>query len=185
LASHEEPRSNPAPSDRSFHSTDRRYGLVLGCEQLAKILEICSASDHLETGGILVGSYNEAHDLAIVSDVSGPPPDSKRGPTWFFRGVRGLQTWIERLWKGKCYYLGEWHFHPGARPDPSGTDKSQIHDISRSAGYHCPEPLLVIIGGSVTENWEIAAFVAPRNAPLTVLQECRANSGAFSRRLVG
>lgn len=173
MASYEEPQWNPAPSDRSFRSADQRYGLVIKRDDMGKILKYCAASGALETGGILVGSYNDAHNQAIVTDVSGPPRDSKRAPTWFYRGVHGLQVWIERLWRRNCYYLGEWHFHPGARPDPSGTDGNQIDEISRSTDYQCPEPLLVIIGGNVRENWEMAVFVAPRNGPLTELKESR------------
>lgn len=145
---------------------------------LTKILEHCVSAKGLETGGILVGTYNEAHDVASISDASGPPRDSKSGSTWFYRGVQGLQAWLRRLWTGNCYYLGEWHFHPRAQPKPSETDVNQIREISCSAAYQCPEPLLIIVGGEAPGNWEVAAFVSPRNCAFIELKE----SGATDER---
>jgi hypothetical protein len=60
-------------------------------------LALCAGTDGLETGGILAGHYTEALDSAVVTDVLSAPPDSRAGPTWFERGVEGVQSWLERL----------------------------------------------------------------------------------------
>jgi hypothetical protein len=94
-----------------------------------------------------VGCYSEHYNNAIVTAVTGAPTDSKFGRDWFYRGVRGLQDFLERLWHGKrCYYVGEWHFHPEDEPNPSRIDVNQMMRIARSCTYHCPEPILVIVG---------------------------------------
>jgi integrative and conjugative element protein (TIGR02256 family) len=115
-------------------------------------------AENRETGGVLAGYYSQLLDRAIIKNLTGPPKDSKRGYTWFVRGVSGLQSLIFQLWKKKQYYLGEWHFHPHASSHPSSQDINQMAMIAESKQYHCPEPLLLIIGGS-PENFEIRIFV--------------------------
>jgi hypothetical protein len=110
--------------------------------------------------------------LAFVSDASRAPGDSKSGTTWFYRGIAGLQAWLYRLWDKERYYLGEWHSHPGARPFPSDTDLRQIREIAESPKYNCPEPVLLIVGGRPTADWQIGVYVAPRTRSLVELNEC-------------
>lgn len=118
----------------------------------------------METGGIFVGEYSEEGDCALVAAVSGAPADSRAGRAWFYRGVRGLQVWLDRLWhRERKYFLGEWHFHPYAEPTPSGTDKRQLTEIAKASSYHCQEPILVIIGGDPKGEWRIRSFVFPRD----------------------
>jgi len=171
LESRNEPLWKPVPSDRSFQSDDGRFGLTIGRSELKKILRYSLAAGRLETGGILVGHYSQHHDVAFVGDVSGPPRDSKSGVTWFHRGIQGLQTWLNGLWSKDSYYLGEWHFHPGGRPAASGIDLRQIKEISEAPAYLCPEPLLIIVGGTMPASWEVAAYVSPRNCSLVELKQ--------------
>lgn len=158
-------------SDRIFRSADERFGLNIRRTEVRRILEYCVGAEPLETGGILVGNYSKEQSVAFVSDVSRAPRDSKSGTTWFYRGIAGLQAWLYRLWEEERYYLGEWHFHPSARPVPSDTDLRQIKEISESPKYCCPEPVLLIIGGTPSSAWEVAAYVSPRSYALVELIE--------------
>jgi integrative and conjugative element protein (TIGR02256 family) len=142
-----------------FRSSDNRYGLHLPPPIVNDLLSRCREAKMLETGGILVGRYNPNHDWAIVSMVSDAPADSRRGPTWFERGVTGLQRWLNGLWRQREYYLGEWHFHPGGPPSPSSTDLSQMQEIADAESYHCPEPILLIIGGDPRGSWTARSLV--------------------------
>jgi integrative and conjugative element protein (TIGR02256 family) len=131
-----------------FQSDDKRYGLKLDSNNIARMISLCSAAIPNETGGIIVGFYSFSHDYGIVTGISSPPTDSRNGRIWFQRGLSGLQSWLERLWGTKRhYYIGEWHFHPFAEPNPSKTDINQLEQISSSKSYRCPEPVLIIIGG--------------------------------------
>ncbi len=115
----------------------------------------------METGGILVGYYTDKHDWAIVTDVSGPPADSRRGRVFFNRGVRGLQAFLNRLWRRKQYYLGEWHYHPLAAPIPSEIDHEQMKSFATNNAMRCPEPVLLLMGGDPNRDWHAAAYVFP------------------------
>lgn len=156
-------------------SKDGRFGITLPYEQQEQIRRECERANGNETGGILVGSYNSTHDCAFVSDVFGPTEDSKGGRFTFFRGVKGLQGILRRIWNEQHrYYLGEWHFHPGGSPIPSGTDNTQMIAIAQDAASRCPEPILVILGGDPKAAWSIGAFVYTRTeGPIEMILELK------------
>ena len=162
--------SQPSQPDLIFRSPDRRFGLRIGASELRRITRACDRAMPDETGGILMGSYNDALDCAMVKTASQSPDDSRSGRTWFQRGTRGLQAWIDRLWSTrKSYYLGEWHSHPAGRPEPSPDDINQMYGLAASADLHCPEPLLLVIGGAPSTGWEARAFVIVRDGPVVEL----------------
>ena len=151
-------RSRRRLDDREFRSADGSFGLVIGDVLMTKMKEICARAHPLETGGILIGCYNKGHDTALVSRVTEPPADSKSGPTTFRRGTGGLQGLLKALWSGREYYLGEWHYHPGASARPSSTDTRQMQAIAGDDDIGCPEPVLVILG----RDDAVSAHVFPR-----------------------
>lgn len=159
-------------SGRRFVSQDGRFGLVLSESVVQEVFSLCARAGSKETGGILVGRYSESNNAAIVTKASPPPPDSRSGWNWFTRGVRGLQRWLDSLWRepDRSYYLGEWHFHPGAAPVASDTDARQMEAIAADPKYNCPEPVLLIIGGTPTKR-TAGAYVAVRGNGLIELLE--------------
>lgn len=149
--------------DLILWSADRRFGLQVSSKSISKILEACREAGSVETGGILVGFYTELLDCAVVTDVSLPPTDSDSGLTWFRRGIVGLQRWLDQLWvRRRHFYLGEWHFHPHASPSLSKTDAIQMKTIALDAEYHCPEPVLLVVGGDPATAWEVGGYVFPQ-----------------------
>lgn len=140
-----------------------RFGVRLGDDVVVALLVRCRSAGDAETGGVLVGRYNAPHDCADVTLASDAPPDSGSGRAWFMRGVSGVRRLLRRAWKRKEYYLGEWHFHPGGRAEPSRQDDRRMKKIATSGRYACPEPILVIVGGH-DEGWELGAFVYPAGA---------------------
>jgi integrative and conjugative element protein (TIGR02256 family) len=157
-------------ADRHFRSPDKRFGVLISEAELAKAVKQCGKAGRKETGGILVGRYTETHDFAVVTSASDAPRDSRAGGTWFSRGVAGLQRWLNGLWKSKAFYLGEWHFHPFALASPSGDDLAEMRSIATTESYHCPEPILMIVGGDPKKDWHVRVFVflaseGPRELP--------------------
>ncbi len=149
--------------DIEFRSEDDRYGLQITANHVRSLLRFCRRASPLETGGILLGHYSVSHERAVVTDIAKAPTDSRSGRDWFIRGVCGLQRKIDRLWRrNQGYYLGEWHFHPFGSPLPSSTDIGQMFEIAELEQYHCPEPVLLIIGGDPKDEWSAKAFVFPR-----------------------
>ena len=107
---------------------------------------------------MLIGHYNEMLDTAVVTRVTGPPPDSRRRRTAFYRGTQGLRELLRDLWRKKEYYLGEWHYHPGGSPEPSSADIRRMHEIAESEDARCPEPILLVAG----TNCEMTMHIFPR-----------------------
>lgn len=150
-------------SSNAFWSEDRQFGVRLAEEILQHMLQVCRRSCPDETGGVLVGYYVNRLDCAVVTAATTAPSDSRKGRIWFHRGTYGLQPWLHSLWHRKHnYYLGEWHFHPYAPPLPSPIDAEQMRSIANAPLYHCPEPLLMIIGGDPAAVWSIGVYVFPR-----------------------
>lgn len=158
-----------------FRSENGAFGVSIKSETLTEVLNSCRDFAPAETGGILVGYYNDALNCAVVTDASERPPDSKSGRTWLVRGTAGLQGWLNGLWlrSKRRYYLGEWHFHPGGAAEPSPTDTEQMAKIARSASYKCPEPVLLLVGGSAEERSDVRVYVFigkdGRGAPVELL----------------
>jgi len=122
-----------------------------------------------ETGGIIVGRYDDAHRTALVRKIEGPSSDSVSGPSTFQRGICGIDTLLTRLWLRKVYYLGEWHFHPEPYPKASWIDELQMAELARTTKLRCPEPVLFIVG-LPDRGGHIAAYVfRDRLVELTII----------------
>ena len=146
------------PNPQVFRTSDARFSLVIEETLLESLHRLCAASAPLETGGIIIGSYDEQGTTATVIRVKGPSADSRREHARFRRGTLGLQPLLERLWECKEHYLGEWHFHPGAWPNPSSDDIRQMESIAEDRDACCPEPLLIVVG----RNRSVTVHVFPR-----------------------
>ena len=134
------------PETKSYWSPERKYGLRLPVPLESVLITRSIKSIPQETGGVLVGYYTENLRCAVATDASGPPPDSQAGRTWFHRGTRGLDSWLDRLWSEKGhYFIGEWHCHMGTVSSPSPTDYFQLREIAFSTEYQCAIPLLLIV----------------------------------------
>ena len=140
---------SPASMPHEFFAPDGDVFARVGEEVWAQILEHCARGGGLETGGVLVGRYVEDRTVAEVQVAFGPPPDSERGRTSFVRGIEGLDDLLEGHRTDGAYYLGEWHHHPNTSARPSARDLAEIRSIADSDEYACPEPLLLIFGGSI------------------------------------
>ena len=141
-----------------MESADGRFRIHIGNHEMETLLTMCHESDTLETGGLLVGRYNSAHDTAIVTRIWGPPKDSVRKRTSFWRGTKGLQKKLNSAWKTREYYLGEWHYHPRGAGRPSNEDIRQMARIASSPEYNTPEPALIVVCG---QDGKVVAHVIP------------------------
>jgi Prokaryotic homologs of the JAB domain len=87
-----------------------------------------------ETGGVLLGSFDMARKVALVSLALSSPEDSKEWPTVYIRGSAGLQGVVSRseiATGGGFEYIGEWHSHPsGATAGASRDDRRALSLLS-------------------------------------------------------
>jgi integrative and conjugative element protein (TIGR02256 family) len=143
---------------------DGRFSAEFEAHVLGALDYYCRKAGSSETGGILVGRYSDDLSLAIVREATPPPSDSKRGRSWFVRGVSGLRDMLTMRWRAteRSFYVGEWHFHPVDQVDPSRDDFSQMVEISHDRNYACKEPLLLILGAAGRDGHRVfRAFVCP------------------------
>jgi integrative and conjugative element protein (TIGR02256 family) len=155
-----------------LRSADKRFGIRLKATHVASLVAECRKAGAQETGGILIGHYSRDHAMAFVTEVTSAPIDSKRGTTWFDRGIRGLKKTLRVSWhQTRTFYLGEWHFHPGAAPNPSPVDSSQMAEIAKSPQYACPEPILLIVGGTEKQR-TVAGYVYEKGMRRHTLPQC-------------
>lgn len=143
-----------------FASDDGRFGVSLTGDSVRIMVTKAQASGDRETGGILIGCYNERHDTAIVTRIDGPPPDSRASRTRFSRGVKGLSDLLGRMWARpiRTFYLGEWHVHPFSDAERSPIDDDTMRKPELHDGFGCPVPVLIILGGNPKDEWALRAW---------------------------
>ena len=110
------------------------------------------SGDRTETGGVLFGQADEFLKVIWIDEVSGPPPDSVASPAGFLCGTAGVKEMHDEKKKrtrGSVTFVGMWHTHPRALPQPSPTDlgamKELLQDESSFLGRHF---LMLIVGGT-------------------------------------
>ena len=140
----------------------------------------------VETGGHLFGERNDAAQVMWVSEVSGPPPDSKSSSNGFVCGIEGVAEASEEKSRnsgGSIRFVGMWHTHPDSSPKPSGTDYRSMREIVDNPALSCPRSLLLVIRttrqqesfaatsllfsrGRVPSFHELIRQAEPRNIPM-------------------
>lgn len=125
--------------------------------KLIKMVESHFKKNQTETGGIITGYYSDNLMEAYLTDFYQPPKDSILGPASFVRGIHGLDTLLCNEWKKGKYYLGDWHLHPNSSPIASCQDRKQLILNSEDKDLHCPEPIMLIIGG--VNNKEVNVYI--------------------------
>ncbi len=127
------------------------------------IIQASSADNNrvCETGGLLFGQFDQSANIIWISDIIGPPSDSKETPEHFECGVKGTREENERLStmsRGSVEYLGMWHTHPVSEAKPSQTDIEGMTKIIFDSGIASSHQVLLIVGFSTT-NPEIGTYI--------------------------
>ena len=161
-----------------FQNENEKIGVILDNSHIDEMHRLCKMSFPNETGGVLVGKYSEDLKWAEIHGITGPPFFSKGRRASFYRSNFGLKRILDDAWDDGNYYIGEWHYHPNAASQPSLTDTRQMIKISKNQHLHCPEPIIIIIGGQI-DNWNIfVAVVKDNSSLLSTLSEPRGFDGA-------
>jgi integrative and conjugative element protein (TIGR02256 family) len=121
---------------------------VLVSSSVRAAVETARADGAVETGGILLGSYDLSRRTLFITVALLSPTDSKTDRSYFDRGVRGVRHSIgeaERVSRRHVTYLGEWHTHPsGANSNPSNQDLDLLTWIAqRRQPFLMPGVLLI------------------------------------------
>lgn len=129
--------------------------------ELYEIVEKHLSKNQTETGGIITGTYSDTLQEAQIIRFYEPPKDSKLCLASFVRGIYGLDRILKDEWKEGRYYLGDWHLHPYSAPIASCQDSKQLTFNSKDKDLHCPEPIMIIVGG--LDNKEINVYLHIEN----------------------
>src|SRR6266581_563970 len=77
-----------------------------------------------ESGGQLFARFKDGE--ICIEKATGPRATDRRGRTFYNADRRAEQREIDRLHKEGFHYVGDWHTHPCAQPEPSHTDIASI-----------------------------------------------------------
>lgn len=145
-------------TDLHFVSPDKLFEVNLRQELYSQMQQYCIKSYPRETGGIIIGNYSNDLKMANINKALGPPQKSIHQRSRFIRSGIGIKQILDFEWEMGNYYLGEWHYHPNASPTPSYPDIKQMMLFSHDKSLNCPEPILLIIGGT-KERWLLSAHI--------------------------
>jgi integrative and conjugative element protein (TIGR02256 family) len=134
----------------------------------------------IETGGMLLGAFDDAAGVIYVDRVTGPPPDSFLSATYFQHGQVGTREAVDahlESSRARTGFAGYWHTHPGGSAAPSPTDEEGMASVLTPAGRR-QRALMIIMGGR-EDQWDrwvagkeaqpaVFARVVPRGGEITV-----------------
>ncbi|MCW3768314.1 ThiF family adenylyltransferase (plasmid) [Paenarthrobacter ureafaciens] len=111
----------------------------------------------IETGGMLLGSFDEATQTVLIDTVAGPSPDSHLSAAYFDHGTEGTQeivTSLSTATANRVGFVGMWHTHPYGVASPSDRDEEGMADIVAMDGGS-RRALMLILGGNapIWEGW--------------------------------
>lgn len=128
----------------------------------------------METGGVLLGWRSPGH--ICVTNMVGPGPAARHDKASFDPDAEWQATQIAQLYAEsgrRLSYLGDWHTHPGATPNPSARDRQTLRTIARHPPARCPQPVMVILGQPRPDQWVAASHSVVRDRFLSTLRVTR------------
>lgn len=114
-------------------------------------------SDKIETGGLIFGEIDDAHQVIWVDSVSGPPPDSTASETQFLCGTAGTKELnaFKSAASGKSSgFIGIWHTHPISRGRPSQDDLHAMLELLHFQEFPPRQVVMLIVGHAATRREE-------------------------------
>lgn len=125
-------------------------------ESLATMLE--EAEDNLpnETGGVILGYWNNHYTEAVVTHITGPGPKAVHNRRSFRPDSEYQEAEIAKHYQesGRLHtYMGDWHTHPNGKVYLSETDLRTLRRIATCKDARLPTPLMAVLGG--VSKWVI------------------------------
>jgi len=157
------------PNDIVLPSADGRHEIRLAAAAVAEMRAearrgVRLRGPRVETGGSLLGGFDDAAGVIWVDEATGPPPDSLLSEVHFQHGTRGVEELIAARRTATARvtaFVGIWHTHPCGKAAPSDTDEEGMRNLVLPIAKAPPRALLLIAGGP--ERW--GPWLAGRSAP--------------------
>ncbi|WP_228479912.1 ThiF family adenylyltransferase [Microbacterium abyssi] len=109
----------------------------------------------IETGGMMLGAFDDACLILNVDRAVGPPPDSTLSAKFFDHGIVGTQELVDHrreVTHNRQSFVGLWHSHPHGAAHPSVTDNEGMWRLVNRERIG-KRALMVILGGQTWEQW--------------------------------
>lgn len=131
---------------------------VAALDMAAELKRIArTRSNKVETGGLIFGEIDDAHQVIWVDSVSGPPADSNASETQFLCGTAGTKelSSFKSTASGKSSrFIGIWHTHPISRGRPSQDDLQAMLALLHFQDFPPRQVVMLIVGYSATRSEE-------------------------------
>ncbi|MBH2008461.1 MAG: ThiF family adenylyltransferase [Xanthomonadaceae bacterium] len=131
---------------------------VAALDMMSELKRIArTRSDKVETGGLIFGEVDDAHQLIWVDSVGGPPPDSTANETQFLCGTAGTKELnaFKSAASGKSSrFIGIWHTHPISRGRPSQDDLHAMLELLHFQEFPPRQVVMLIVGYAATRREE-------------------------------
>jgi hypothetical protein len=130
--------------------TTSNWKIILDDYLIRKMSKFREKSLPNETGGILLGNFDNQNEICYIIDLLPPPSDSEGLPVSFIRGHEGLYDNvkdIESRTLEQVRYIGEWHSHPnGCSVKPSEADLATFKWIEDIMSKDSVPTIMIILG---------------------------------------
>lgn len=126
--------------------------VIISAEACKAMMNAAQDAAPLETAGPLFGRYAKPTGASSASITTALVIEAlvsvRRSGLWSCETDADVeQLMVAERWPAS-YFLGSWHTHPGESPKPSAEDASTLRATAESKEAHCPEPLMLIMGGT-------------------------------------
>lgn len=146
------------------HYSEQRHGYTVlrsetaSLDMAAELNRIArTRSEKIETGGLIFGEIDDAHQVIWVDSVSGPPPDSAASETQFLCGTAGtkeLNAFKAAASGDSSRFIGIWHTHPVSRGHPSKDDLHAMLQLLHFQEFPPRQVVMLILGYAATRREE-------------------------------
>jgi len=102
------------------------------------------APKSVEAGGQLFAQISG--DDILLQVATEPRPTDTRTRYSYRPNRSAEQAEIDQMYRQGLYFVGDWHTHPEAHPQPSWQDLRSIRDVFLCSKHHLNAFILVIVG---------------------------------------
>jgi proteasome lid subunit RPN8/RPN11 len=141
------------PHDRLIADRSGTYQVRLNqgaLEQMRQAVRKSAAAECPgETGGLLLGQFDDACGVAWVSEATEPPAGSFAGLDFIVVNSPKAREAVRersRQTHGLISFMGLWHTHPDAGAEPSSIDNEAMVQLLAQATGPFPRILVIILG---------------------------------------
>jgi len=103
-----------------------------------------TSSTTSEVGGQLFARFSP--DRLCIRVATGPANEDQGGRFWFKPNQKRQNDEIQKLFKEKLHFIGDWHTHPEPTPTPSVTDLKSMQDCFNKSRHQLKSFVMVIVG---------------------------------------